>query len=138
MYIKPNPGPPKEGGLVTKSSLPPDKAVVQPTLFEVELDDEQLQHADSSTSIDQVMLTTVDNPFDPFTEFDEWLAFDEAFGYYSNSLLARVMVSSESLSVSEQEEDYERAIDEIVRENLSGKHKKVYRNSSTTGDDVVL
>ncbi len=28
-----------------------------------------------------VRLTTVDNPYDPFTQWDEWYAYDEGKGY---------------------------------------------------------
>lgn len=71
------------------------------------------------------MLTTVDNPYDPFTQYDEWYAFDERMGYHSNSLLARIVFSSDELSEPDQSAAIESAIDEIVRENVSGKHRKV-------------
>lgn len=71
------------------------------------------------------MLTTVDNPFNPFTHFDEWNTFDQVKGYYSTALLARVTVSSHSLSEADESVAIEAAIDEIVRENVSGMHKKV-------------
>ena len=29
----------------------------------------------------ECMLTTIDNPFDPFEQFDEWLMFDKQKGY---------------------------------------------------------
>ena len=29
-------------------------------------------------------LTTIDNPFDPFTEFDQWILFDKDKGYDSS------------------------------------------------------
>lgn len=79
---------------------------------------------------DKVMLSTIDNPFNPFTSFDEWMAWDESAGYHSNALLARVSRSSDELSDYDQMLDYENAIDEIVRENVSGVHVKVYLNSS--------
>jgi hypothetical protein len=82
-----------------------------------------------ATPIEDVMLTTIDNPWSPFTHYKEWLAFDEARGYYSNALLARVTVSSNELSEYDQELDIMRAIDEIVRENVSGMHRKVYPDS---------
>ena len=71
------------------------------------------------------MLTTVDNPFSPLTHFDEWRVWDESHGYYSLSLLARVVVTSADLSESDQDVALEDAINEIVRENVSGKHSKV-------------
>lgn len=71
------------------------------------------------------MLTTVDNPYDPFTQFDEWDAEDRRLGYFTSSLLARVTITSDDLSEVDQDLDIERAIDEIVKENVSGMHRKV-------------
>lgn len=78
---------------------------------------------------DRVRLSTVDNPYDPFTHFDEWYQFDEASGYHSTALLARVAITSDDLSEKDQQTDYELAIDEIVSMNLSGMHIKVYRDA---------
>lgn len=78
---------------------------------------------------DNVMLTTVDNPWNPFTHFDEWFEYDEASGYHSTALLGRVAISSDELSEADQQLAYEEAIDEIVRENISGVHRKVYREN---------
>lgn len=73
----------------------------------------------------QYMLTTVDNPYNPSTHFDEWYAWDEAAGYHTSSFLARVVRSSEELSEADQNVAIETAIDEIVRENVLGVYKKV-------------
>lgn len=71
------------------------------------------------------MLTTVDNPYDPFTEYDKWSAFDEEHGYFTPQLLARIVVTSDELSETDQDLAIESAIDEIVEFNVSGKHRKV-------------
>lgn len=71
------------------------------------------------------MLTTMDNPYDPFTQFDEWLQFDERSGYYTTQYLARLTLSSPELSDSDQDIAIEIAIEEIVRENINGMYKKV-------------
>ena len=71
------------------------------------------------------MLTTVDNPFDPFDHYEEWLAFDVRSGYHSTGLLARLAVVGDELSESDQSLAIEQAIDEIVKENVSGMHRKV-------------
>lgn len=72
-------------------------------------------------------LTTVDNPFDPFTEFDAWYAFDNSHGYHSAALLARIARSSDDLSDADQHAAVQQAIDDIVTENVSGMHRKVTR-----------
>jgi hypothetical protein len=71
------------------------------------------------------MLTTVDNPFDPFTQFDEWMTFDHGAGYYTVEYLARLVQTSSELSEADQDLVMELAIDEIVTENIYGVHKKV-------------
>lgn len=75
----------------------------------------------------QVMITTTDNPFSPFTEFEEWRRFDEASGYYTLPYLARVTRSSDELSFADQELAIEQAIDEIVEHNLTGNYAVVIR-----------
>lgn len=79
--------------------------------------------------VEDIMLSTIDNPWNPFTHWDEWYAFDEAAGYHSTALLARVAVSSNELSEYDQELEVTNAINEIVRENVSGMHRKVTRDS---------
>lgn len=82
--------------------------------------------------MDEHMLTTVDNPFNPFTQFDEWYAFDTASGYNTSAFLARVVVTSDQLSEADQSLAIELAIDEIVRENVLG----IYRKISLTAEPV--
>lgn len=83
---------------------------------------------------DRVMLTTTDNPWNPFTHYDEWWLYDQNAGYYSTALLARVALSSDELSELDQQIAYEDAIDEVVRENISGVHRKVYRDEVKVGN----
>ena len=71
------------------------------------------------------MLTTVDNPYDPFTQWVEWNRWDEDAGYFTNALLARITLTSFELSEADQDQALEDAIDEIVKENVSGMHKRV-------------
>ncbi len=83
------------------------------------------------------MLTTMDNPHDPFTEFDEWLQFDESSGYYTTQYLARLTITSSELSDADQDAAIELAIDEIVRENINGMYKKVEAPSGWSSVEVV-
>lgn len=73
-----------------------------------------------------IMLTTVDNPWSPFTNWDEWYAYDEVAGYHTLALLGRVAVTSDELSDADYELAIANAIDEIVQENVSGVHTKAY------------
>lgn len=85
------------------------------------------------------MLTTIDNPYDPYTQYDEWSAFDERAGYYTPQLLARIVRTSHDLSEEEQNEAIEAAIDEICFYNVSGVHTKVEvpDDEETLADDVA-
>jgi hypothetical protein len=83
-----------------------------------------------TTDVVEYMLTTVDNPFDPFTEFDEWLAYDIRLGYNSSAFLARIAKVSNELSEPDQALAVQDAIDEIVNENVLGVWKKVSRSDT--------
>ncbi len=71
------------------------------------------------------MLTTVDNPFSPFDQWDEWYMYDAMAGYHTPGLLARIAHTSSELSDKDINQEIERAIDDIVRENISGVHRKI-------------
>lgn len=60
-------------------------------------------------------LTTKDNPFSPFTQFEDWLTFDLDNGYNTCGYLSRIARTSNQLSDKENEKEIVRAIDEIVR-----------------------
>lgn len=71
----------------------------------------------------QSMLTTPDNPYDPFTHFDEWFAYDESHGYHTCSLIARFAFTSPEMTPVEVDNVTEKALDEIV--SLLPFYKKV-------------
>jgi len=71
------------------------------------------------------MLTTDDNPYDPFTDFDHWYAYDERKGYHTCGYIERIAKSSADLSPSDQIQAINNAIDEILKFNLTGNYKKV-------------
>lgn len=75
------------------------------------------------------MLTTADNPYNPFTQFDEWLAFDEGAGYFTLPYLARIATTSPDLSDEQNSEAIEDAINEILDYNLVGVYQKVTREN---------
>ena len=73
-------------------------------------------------------LTTIDNPYDPFEQFNEWFRFDCDKKHYSCSLLDRVARTSDQLSEQENDREIERAIDEIIKYDLENKYKKIKRD----------
>lgn len=78
----------------------------------------------------EVMLTTFDNPFDPFDDFVHWWLFDIEKGYNTCSKLARIARSSTNFSTIEDKLETERAIDEIIDNDFLNIYKKVTRNLS--------
>ena len=80
-------------------------------------------------------LTTFDNPFNPFTEFDSWFLFDCEKGYNSCSYLARIARTSEQLTEQENNEEIERPIDEIIKYDFQNIYKKVYEPDTSTESD---
>jgi hypothetical protein len=86
-------------------------------------DDEVID--DAMTEVVEYTLTTVDNPYHPTTQFDEWYAFDEAAGYHTCALLARIVRSSDDLSDTDQQLAVQLAIAEIAEINASGMHMRV-------------
>lgn len=71
------------------------------------------------------MLTTIDNPHDPFDEYEAWYAFDTRTGHHTASFLARITNVSDELSEADEQAAIDAAIDEIIRENVSGMYRKV-------------
>jgi len=87
----------------------------------------------SSDSTDvELMVTTIDNPWDPFTQFKEWYAFDVNAGYNTASYLARLTWTSDELSEPDQRAAVNNAVEEIVRENILGIYRKVSRPVPST------
>lgn len=76
-----------------------------------------------------VMLTTTDNPYNPFTQWREWYGFDVTHGYNTCAYLARIVNSSHELSDADQALAIEYAINEIIQINLTGNYIKVTADS---------
>ena len=75
------------------------------------------------------MLTTVDNPYDPSTEFVSWYTYDLSKGYNSCGVLARIAKTSDRLTDEENAYELERAIDRIIELDFTGMRKKVYAHA---------
>ena len=68
------------------------------------------------------MLTTIDNPYDPFEHFDDWYNYDTEMNYNTCSYLDRVSTTSDELSDEDNDEIILQAMREIVKYNVSGVH----------------
>lgn len=76
-------------------------------------------------------LTTVDNPYNPFEQFTSWFLFDEEKGYHSSSYLGRIARTSDQLSDEENNQEIERAIDEIIKYDVTNIYRKVIQQVTT-------
>ena len=72
-----------------------------------------------------VGLTTIDNPYNPLTQFDKWFLYDTEKGYNSCALLARIANLDPNMTEKEEDEEVERAVDEIVKQDFTSLYRKV-------------
>lgn len=70
-------------------------------------------------------ITTFDNPYDPIDQFDSWFLYDVVKGYNTCGLLGRIARTSDQLSDAENEQEIERAIDNIIKYDVEKMYKKV-------------
>ena len=77
------------------------------------------------------MLTTIDNPYNPFEQFDLWLLFDKEKGYNTCEYLARIVNLTNDMSEKEIDVATDRAIDDIIVNDPFGIYKKV------TSEDII-
>lgn len=66
------------------------------------------------------MLTTYDNPYSPFDQFNDWLLFDIQMGYNSCDRLGRIVKLEDDMSDVEREKAMQAAIDEIIKYDDAG------------------
>ena len=83
----------------------------------------------------RVMLTTIDNPYNPLTDFDSWLRYDNDMGYGTCCYLARIGKFSDELTDDENEEEQERAINEIIKYDPFNLYKKVVKEEMINIDE---
>ncbi|HEU5092712.1 MAG TPA: hypothetical protein VFT30_08500, partial [Nitrospira sp.] len=68
------------------------------------------------------------NPYDPFTEYGDWLRFDHHEGFDTAGLLARALSTADALGDPDQELAVEQAIESsLSNPSFVGLYKKVER-----------
>ena len=71
------------------------------------------------------MLTTIDNPYNPFDQFTDWFMFDIEKGYNTCGYLARIANVTDDMSDQEISDEINRAIDEIIKYDFRDIYQKV-------------
>ena len=75
----------------------------------------------------EVMLTTIDNPFDPFEQFTSWFMFDVEKGYNTCGRLMRIAQVNDDMSEIEKNNAIDSAIDTLIKYDFLDIFKKVER-----------
>ena len=82
------------------------------------------------------MLTTLDNPFDPFTDFTAWHMFDCEKGHNTSSRIARIAQIDSEMSQVEIEAERNRAMDLIMKYDFEDKYIKVEEKQNATATNA--
>lgn len=72
----------------------------------------------------QYMLTTLDNPFNPFVDFSSWYMFDCEKDHNTSSRLARIASLDSEMTQKEREMEMDRAMNLILKYDLEDKYIK--------------
>lgn len=80
----------------------------------------------------QCMLTTIDNPFNPFEQPDQWRSFDVDHGYFTSEYLARIAKTDIEMTENEYNAEIERACEEIMKLNPIKMYKIVRNKTDST------
>lgn len=86
--------------------------------------------------MEKYMLTTLDNPFDPFNEFTSWYMFDCEKGHNTSSRLARIANLDPEMSQKEIDEEMDRAMNLIIRYDVEDKFIKVQEKQTATATNA--
>lgn len=87
---------------------------------------------------EQCMLTTFDNPYNPFTQFNEWFLYDMQQGYNTCGYLDRIANLSNDLSDEEAKQATEAAIDRILDHDFLNIYKKVRISDKNIVNDSII
>lgn len=97
---------------------------------------ENTMNEDSPSYVPIYKLSTVDNPFNPVTEREQWYNFDTSHGYYCESLVARIAPFSIYNTEHINQMFENAAIDRILRlDSARGLYKKVLIDPSVDEED---
>jgi hypothetical protein len=90
----------------------------------------------SNNNSSDCMLTTIDNPYNPFKDFNLWLLFDKEQGYNTCEYIARLVNISDDMTQKEIDEETLRAIDTIITNDIFAIYKKVYETDTIEPEKV--
>lgn len=77
----------------------------------------------------ECMLTTFDNPYDPFEQFTLWHMFDKEKGYNTCERMMRLANITEDMSQIEIDEEVDRAMDRLIELDFTNTFKKITKTT---------
>lgn len=80
------------------------------------------------------IVTTMDNIYNPFTQYDKWRSFDREHHYYTEEWIATCSKASPNLEADDYNEETSNAIDRLLWINPYGIFIKVYEDEA----DVLI
>lgn len=92
----------------------------------------------TETTKKAVALTTWDNPYNPIDDFASWFGFEVEKGYDSSGLLARFARTSSLLSDEENDQEVNRAIDEILANDPTGMYRKIKEGETPDPEQIKI
>lgn len=97
-----------------------------------------LENNDTNSSNKPFLITTVDNPYNPFTNFQEWFLFDSEKGYGTCDLIGRLVNTSYQLSDEENQEEIQNAYEQILKYDEVGLYKKIYEDDKVVVTNISI
>ena len=79
-------------------------------------------------------LTTLDNPYDYWTQHDDWVQWDQDAGYKTPGLIARIAAMSNSMSDKDIIESINDAVEKIYSINPSGNYRIIQQEQEIDDD----
>lgn len=79
----------------------------------------------NETKVKEFLITTIDNPYNPFSDYEDWLRFDEENGYNTQNYVARVLQVKDLDDSLSEDEKLDIALESILSIN-QGLYVKVF------------
>lgn len=96
------------------------------------IDGHVLMHSADHANDDEFMLTTIDNPWSPFTHYEEWKKYDLMCGhntYETLAVLGNFGLHFKELSSEDFSKLVDATIDRLIDTDPSGKWIKVWKDT---------
>ena len=86
----------------------------------------EVDEQETQTNEEDLMLTTVDNPYDPKSDYDKWRSWDLERGYNTEEYIARLLYLNEPNLDIDDEFSVNVATNEAVRSILDNDDNNLY------------